>query len=135
MPELGFESRLSLSYQAALEKVTEALKAEGFGVLTSIDVRETMKKKLDADFRPYTILGVCNPPLAHRALSARLDVGMLLPCSVIVYEEVDGSVVNILDPLSMTSLIQDARLDPVAEEARARLLRVHQALQGYTLHG
>ncbi len=129
MPELGIQSKLSLSYEQTLEKVTEALKAEGFGVLTNIDVKETMKKKLDADFRKYAILGACNPPLAHRALSARPDVGLLLPCNVIVYEDGDGTVVNIIDPLSMTNFIQDPALDSVAAEARQRLERVAQALQ------
>ncbi len=129
MPELGIQSKLPLSYEQTLEKVTEALKAEGFGVLTNIDVKETMKKKLDADFRKYAILGACNPPLAHRALSARPDVGLLLPCNVIVYEEGDGTVVNIIDPLSMTNFIQDPALDSVAAEARQRLERVALALQ------
>lgn len=129
MAELGFQSRLNLPYEQALEKVTEALKAEGFGVLTSIDVKETMKKKLDVDFRKYTILGACNPPLAHQALSARPDVGLLLPCNVIVYEEGEGTVVNIIDPLSMSTFIQDPVLDSVAEEARQRLQRVSAALQ------
>ena len=129
MAKLGFQSRLNLPYEQALEKVTEALKAEGFGVLTSIDVKETMKKKLDVDFRKYTILGACNPPLAHQALSARPDVGLLLPCNVIVYEEGEGTVVNIIDPLSMSTFIQDPVLDSVAEEARQRLQRVSAALQ------
>jgi uncharacterized protein (DUF302 family) len=129
MFELGFQSTLSLPYEAALEKVTSALKAEGFGVLTSIDVKETMKKKLDVDFRKYTILGACNPPLAHKALTARPDVGLLLPCNVIVYEEGNTTVVNIIDPLSMTNFIQDPVLESVAEEARQRLKRVSDAIQ------
>jgi uncharacterized protein (DUF302 family) len=129
MTELGFQSTLNLKYEAALEKVTEALKAEGFGVLTSIDVKETMKKKLDADFRKYTILGACNPPLAYKALTARPDVGLLLPCNVIVYEEGDATVVNIIDPLSMINFIQDPALESVAEEARRRLKRVSDAIQ------
>ena len=128
MSELGFQTKLDLNYDQAIEKVTGALKAEGFGVLTSIDVKDTMKKKIDADFRKYVILGVCNPQLAFKALNARIDVGLLLPCSVIVYEDEAGSVVNILDPMSMTQLIQDPALTPVAEEARARLQRVHAAL-------
>lgn len=127
--ELGFQSRLPENYESALQKVIDALKAEGFGVLTSIDVKDTMKKKLDADFRKYTILGVCNPPLAHKALTARPEVGLLLPCNVIVYEDGDGTVVNIIDPLSMTAMIQDAVLDPVADEARRRLMRVSEAIQ------
>ena len=129
MTELGFQSTLNLEYETALEKVTEALKAEGFGVLTNIDVKETMKKKLDADFRKYTILGACNPPLAHKALTARPDVGLLLPCNVIVYEEGEATVVNIIDPLSMTNFIQDPALESVAEEARQRLKRVSEAIQ------
>jgi uncharacterized protein (DUF302 family) len=129
MTELGFQSTLNLGYEAALEKVTAALKAEGFGVLTSIDVKETMKKKLDVDFKKYTILGACNPPLAYKALSARPDVGLLLPCNVIVYEEGDATVVNIIAPLSMTEFIKDPALDAVAEEANARLKRVSEAIQ------
>jgi uncharacterized protein (DUF302 family) len=129
MSELGFQSTLNLPYEAALEKVTEALKAEGFGILTNIDVKETMKKKLDVDFRKYSILGACNPPLAHKALTARPDVGLLLPCNVIVYEEGDATIVNIIDPMSMTNFIQDPALDAVAEEARQRLKRISEAIQ------
>jgi uncharacterized protein (DUF302 family) len=129
MTDLGFQSTLNLSYEATLEKVTRALKDEGFGILTSIDVKETMKKKLDVDFRKYTILGACNPPLANRALTARPDIGLLLPCNVIVYEEGDKTVVNIIDPLSMTSFIQDPALDQVADEAHQRLKRVSDAIQ------
>jgi len=129
MNELGFQSTLNLPYESALEKVTDALKAEGFGILTSIDVKKTMKKKLDIDFRKYTILGACNPPLAHKALTARPDVGLLLPCNVIVYEEGDTTVVNIIDPISMTNFIQDQSLAAVAEEARQRLKRVSDAIQ------
>ena len=130
MTELGFEISLPVSYEAAIEKVTEALKAEGFGVLTSIDVKETMKKKLDVDFRKYAILGACNPPLAHRALSARPEVGLLLPCNVIVYETEPGqSYVSLVDPLAMLGVIQDADLESVAQEARQRLQRVAEALK------
>ncbi len=129
MSELGFQSILNLPYETALEKVTAALKAEGFGVLTNIDVKETMKKKLNADFRKYTILGACNPPLAYKALTARPDVGLLLPCNVIVYEDGNATLVNIIDPLSMTNFIQDPALESVAEEARQRLKRVSEAIQ------
>ena len=128
MSELGFKSTLKMPYEEAIVKVTDALKTEGFGVLTSIDVKDTMKKKLDVDFRKYSILGVCNPPLAHQALSTRIDVGLLLPCTVIVYEEGDGAVVNILDPLAMTNLIPGPELQAVMGEARARLERVSEAL-------
>ena len=129
MTELGFQSTLNLPYESTLEKVTDALKAEGFGILTSIDVKETMKKKLDVDFRKYTILGACNPPLAHKALTARPDVGLLLPCNVIVYEEGDTTVVNIIDPISMTNFIDDQSLVAVANEAHQRLKRVSDAIQ------
>jgi uncharacterized protein (DUF302 family) len=129
MTELGFQTRLDLPYEAAIEQVTEALKAEGFGVLTSIDVKETMKKKLDVEFQKYAILGACNPSLAHKALSARPDMGLLLPCNVIVYEEDGQSVVNIVDPLAMFGFIQDPSLQPIAEEARQRLSRVAESLQ------
>jgi uncharacterized protein (DUF302 family) len=129
MTNLGFQSTLNLPYAAALEKVIEALKAEGFGILTNIDVKETMKKKLEVDFRKYTILGACNPPLAHKALVARPEVGLLLPCNVIVYEAGETTVVNIIDPLSMTNFIQDPALEEVAAEARQRLKRVSEALQ------
>ena len=129
MSELGFQSTLNLPYETALEKVIEALKAEGFGILTNVDVKETMKNKLNVDFRKYRILGACNPPLAHKALIARPDVGLLLPCNIIVYEEGDTTIVNIIDPLSMTNFIQDPALESVAEEARQRLKRVSEAIQ------
>jgi uncharacterized protein (DUF302 family) len=129
MPELGFETRLNKPYEEVLEQVTAALKVEGFGVLTNIDVRETMKKKLDVDFRKYSILGACNPPLANKSLSARPDVGLLLPCNVIVYEDGSQVVVNIINPLTMSSFIQDPVLDQVAEEASQRLKRVVAAIQ------
>ena len=129
MSELGFQSRISLSYEAAMEKVTEALKTEGYGVLTNIDVKETMQKKLGAEFRKYSILGACNPVLAHKALTIRPEIGLLLPCNVIVYEESNSTVVNIIDPLSMFDFFKDPDLEPVAEDARNRLLRVSEAIQ------
>jgi uncharacterized protein (DUF302 family) len=128
MSELGIKSTLKVPYEEAIGKVTDALKAEGFGVLTSIDVKDTLKKKIDVDFRKYSILGVCNPPLAYKALSTRIDVGLLLPCTVIIYEEGDGTVVNILDPLAMTDLIPEPALQTVMGEARSRLARVSEAL-------
>lgn len=129
MSELGFETRLNKPYEEVLEQVTAALKVEGFGVLTNIDVRETMKKKLDVDFRKYSILGACNPPLANKSLNARPDVGLLLPCNVIVYEDGSQVVVNIINPLTMSSFIKDPVLDQVAEEASQRLKRVFAAIQ------
>jgi uncharacterized protein (DUF302 family) len=130
--EIGFEVQLKLPYDEALDLTKEALKQEGFGVLTSIDVKETMKEKLDQDFRPYTILGACNPPLAHRALSQDAVAGLLLPCNVTV--EADGnsaSIVRIANPetiLTVGSLEEDKELSAVALEARQRLERVAEAL-------
>ncbi|MEI6291377.1 MAG: DUF302 domain-containing protein [Chloroflexota bacterium] len=129
MPETGFLTKLNMPYEQAIEKVTSALKNEGFGVLTNIDVKDTMKKKLDVDFRKYAILGACNPPLAHKALSARPEVGLLLPCNVIIYEEGAQTIVNIINPQAMTGFIQDPALDEVAQEAETRLKRVSAALQ------
>ena len=124
----GLTAKLSVPYDEAVDKVTAALKSEGFGILTEIDVKATLKKKLDADFRRYVILGACNPPLAHRALQAELDVGLLLPCNVIVYEEGEGSVVSIIDPLTMVEVSDNPALGEVAQEAKARLQRVVDGL-------
>jgi len=118
-------------YQTALERVTAALKVEGFGVLTEIDVKETLKNKLDVDFRPYKILGACNPPLAYRALSAAPEVGLLLPCNVTVSMADDGLVdVSLVDPLAMLGVVENEELAAVAQEARQRLERVSAALKG-----
>ena len=129
MTDIGIKVFMDSDYESTLVKVTEALKAEGFGVLTEIDVKATLKNKLDVDFRPYKILGACNPPLAHRALSTAPDVGMLLPCNVTVSQEADGrTLVAIIDPLAMMGFMVDPALDEVAEEANERLNRVAQAL-------
>src|SRR5512136_631317 len=126
---LGLVVRLNKTYDEALTQVVAALKVEGFGVLTEIDVKETLKKKIDVDFRPYKILGACNPPLAYRALSAAPEVGLLLPCNVTVsYVEDNVTEVAIVDPLSMLGVVHHPDLEPVAAEARARLDRVAQAL-------
>jgi len=122
-------TKLNLPYEQAVERVTAALKEEGFGVLTEIDVKATLKKKLDTEFRKYIILGACNPPLAYQALNAELEIGLLLPCNVIVYEEDGGSVVSIADPIAMLGIVGNPALNPVAEEARARLQRVLETLQ------
>ncbi len=124
----GFRARLDMSYEQAVERTTAALKEQGFGVLTKIDVKATLKKKLDADFRKYVILGACNPSLAHQALTTELEIGLLLPCNVIVYEENGGSVVSIADPLSMLGVVGNPELEPVADEAWTRLQRVIEAL-------
>jgi uncharacterized protein (DUF302 family) len=130
--ELGFEVRLALPYEASLEAVAAALKAEGFGVLTRIDVRATLKEKLGADFRPYAILGACNPPLAQRALSTDGWVGLMLPCNVTVEDDSEGgSLVRIANPVMMMQageLQGNEQLGEVAAEARARLERVAAAL-------
>jgi uncharacterized protein (DUF302 family) len=130
MTEIGIKFKLDTDYESALEQVTAALKTEGFGVLTEIDVKATLKNKLDVDFRPYKILGACNPPLAHRALAAAPDVGMLLPCNVTVAQEEDGILVSIVDPLAMLGVMVDPALNDVANEANERLTRVAQALAG-----
>jgi len=130
----GIRAEVELPYAQAVERVREELAREGFGVLTEIDVRETFRKKLDVDFRPYVILGACNPPLAHRALSAELEIGLLLPCNVVVYAgEVEGtSVVAAMDPVSALSLSDNEAVAPLAAEVRERLVRV---LQGVTEAG
>ena len=127
---LAIQLHLDVPYEAAVEQVTAALKEQGFGVLTEIDVKATMKKKLDVDFQKYIILGACNPPLAHRALSAEPAIGLLLPCNVIVYEDEaqGGSVVSLVDPIAMLGFVDNPALAPVAQEARARLEKVAAAL-------
>ncbi len=127
---IGEKVRLETDFESAYARTVEALKAEGFGVLTEIDVKETMKKKLGVDFPPYKILGACNPPLAHRALTAAPEVGLLLPCNVTVRQLPDGAIeVALVDPLSMLGVVSAAELKPVADEAAARLKRVKEALE------
>jgi len=126
---IGLRATLHLPYEQAVQKATDALRAEGFGVLTQIDVQATLKEKLNADFRRYVILGACNPGLSYRSLLANLDVGLLLPCNVIVYEEGDGSVVAAVDPVAMLGVLEgDSVVRVVATEAGARLRRVIAAL-------
>ena len=119
----GFGATLQAPYDQAIERARAALKEQGFGILTEIDVRKTMKEKLDAEFRPYVILGACNPPLAHRALSADLGIGLLLPCNVVVYDNGDGtSTVEAMDPEAALGIVGDnAAIREVAVEAKARL--------------
>lgn len=123
-------ARLNTDLETALARVTDALKAEGFGVLTQIDVQTTLKEKIGVDFRPYRILGACNPMLAHRALSAAPEVGLLLPCNVTLSQAEDGAIdIHLVDPLGMMSFIDQPALAEVAAEAEARLARVAAALQ------
>ncbi len=123
--EYAFSTVLNTSYEDAISKVTDALKEEGFGVLTEIDVKSTLKKKLDVDFRKYMILGVCNPPYAFRTLQTDLDVGLLLPCNVIVYETDDKKAyISALNPVSALEVIKSKELRKIAMEVSEKLKRV-----------
>lgn len=128
----GLRVELPLTHADAIARATEALKAQGFGVLTTIDVRQTLKQKLDRDFRPYVILGACNPPLAERALQAELEIGLLLPCNVIVYEvSPAASVVAAMAPLAALGIVSGNRdLEAVAAEADRRLRAALASLEG-----
>ncbi len=123
-----FQAKLSLPYEQAIEKVKAALQKEGFGVLTEIDVKATLKKKLDVDFRKYAILGACNPPLAHRTLQADLEIGLRLPCNAIVYEEDSGTMVEMMDPVALMTGVRNPELQTLAQEAQAKIQRVVRAL-------
>lgn len=119
---------VDLSYEQAIEKVTAELKNEGFGVLTTIDVKETMKKKLDVAFPNYIILGACNPPFAYKTLQAEEQIGLLLPCNVIVYEKDGKTIVAAFDPMVMTAILDNQEIGPVAEEVKTRLERAIAAV-------
>ncbi len=121
----GISTTVALDYASAVVAIKEALAHEGFGILSEIDVSATLKKKLDVDFRPYVILGACNPPLAYQALSAERDIGLLLPCNVIVYaaDEPGHSVIAALDPVEALQLTGRDDIRPLAAEVRARLVR------------
>jgi uncharacterized protein (DUF302 family) len=127
--QLGINIYVKQDYENTLTRTVDALKVEGYGVLTEIDVKDTLKKKLGVDFLPYKILGACNPPLAYRALTAAPEIGLLLPCNVTVRQLEDGRIeVAMIDPLMMMGVINNPALKPIAEEARARLERVAQSL-------
>jgi uncharacterized protein (DUF302 family) len=126
--QYGFSKTVSLSYEQAVEKVTDELKKEGFGVLTTIDVKETLKKKLDVDFKKYIILGACNPPFAHKALTVEEEIGLLLPCNVIIYEKENATAVSIFDPMVMMAVLGNDNMKPIAEEVKQRLERVLAAV-------
>jgi uncharacterized protein (DUF302 family) len=137
MSEMAFEVTVNAPYAEAVEQVIEALGDEGFGVLTRIDVHDTFKKKLNADFRNYSILGACNPPLAHKALSNRPDAGLMLPCNVIVEEVENGTLVRLVDPAAMMQaggLAGDPVMEEVGGEAGARLRRVARSLENRSEH-
>jgi uncharacterized protein (DUF302 family) len=124
----GFSKTTDYTFEEAIQKVTDELKKEGFGVLTTIDVKETLKNKLNVDFKKYMILGACNPPLAHQALQAEEELGLLLHCNVIVYEKEGKSVVSFFDPMVMTFIIDNPDMKPVAEEVKKKLEKVLEAV-------
>jgi uncharacterized protein (DUF302 family) len=129
--KLGTTIYLDADYETALAQVTAALQKEGFGILTEIDVKATLQQKLGVSFRPYKILGACNPPLAYRALSAAPEVGLLLPCNVTVAEGEDGRIeVSLIDPLVMLGVAANPALEPIAADAKERLERVAAELEG-----
>jgi len=131
----GLRATVKASYDATVAAAREALAGEGFGVLTEIDVRATLKKKLDVDFMPYIILGACNPPLAHRALTAEPDIGLLLPCNVVVYAPPgEDVVVAAIDPVAQLRLSGNPALELVANDVRSRLQRVVDAVARVRSH-
>jgi len=131
MSNYGFGVTAPGSFDEVIDKTIEALKTEGFGVLTTIDVKATLKKKIDVDRRPYTILGACNPVLANRAIEAEPDIGLLLPCNVLVREEDDGSVsVLFMDPAAVLGMVDSPAVTELASEVRGKLQKVAELLKG-----
>lgn len=127
--QYGFKKTLKMSCDEAFERVTQALKEEGFGILTQIDVKDTLKKKLNVDFRKYVILGACNPPFAYQALQAETEIGLLLPCNVVVYEDDSGnSVVSAIDPKAAMGMIDNPKLKEIAAQVSEKLRKVIENL-------
>ena len=126
--QYGFSKTVDMPFEQTIKKVTAELKKEGFGVLTSIDVKETLKQKINVDFKKYTILGACNPPIAHKALQEEEELGLLLPCNVIVYEKDDKTHVSIFDPMVMTWIVENDNMKPIATEVQEKLQRVLKAI-------
>jgi len=126
--QYGFSKTVDMPFEQTIEKVTAELKKEGFGVLTSIDVKETLKQKINVDFKKYTILGACNPPIAHKALQEEEELGLLLPCNVIVYEKDDKTRVSIFDPMVMTWIVENDQMKSIATEVQEKLQRVLKAI-------
>ncbi len=126
----GLTIQVALPYEVAVERTVEELAKEGFGVLTEVDLRATFKRKLDVTFRPYVILGACNPPLALRALKEEPEIGLLLPCNVVVYagDDPDTAVVAAIDPVVQLGIAGNEQLEPIAKDVRARLERVLKAV-------
>ena len=125
----GFSVQVSCGFDEAIDKVTEALKTEGFGVLTEIDIKATLKKKIDVNRKPYTILGACNPQLANQAINADPDIGLLLPCNVVVREEDNGAItVAFMDPNAVLGLVEQSGVGQLAGEVRAKLEKVRDLL-------
>jgi len=119
--EYGFSKTVDMAFEQAIEKITGELKKEGFGILTEIDVKDTLKKKLDVEFKKYKILGACNPPFAHKALELEENIGLLLPCNVVVYEKDNKSVVSVFNPLIMNVFVDNKELSEIAGEVKQKL--------------
>ena len=122
--QFGFSKITDYNFEQAVEKITEELKIEGFGILSSIDFKDTFNKKLSVDYKKYIVLGACNPPLAHKALQADEEVGLFLPCNIAVYEKDGKTNISVFDPIFITTVIDNPQIKSVAEEVKKKLARV-----------